>query len=223
MNKAELRKAAKELGVPQCGVSVAELKAACKRAAGAAAKEACEEAEPEAGRSRAPEAERDFDAMNKAELRKAAKELGVPQYGVSVAELKAACKRAVPEQQQQTTLTAWMAGNARVAESAAAPPDSNPEHSGAGAVLGAVQEQQQETTLTAWMAGNARVAESAAAPPDSNPEHGGAGAVLGAARQALPAARKRIAVKVHARGRAANVRCGAGRCCGLPRSSDFSD
>ena len=88
-------------------------------------------------------AERDLDAMNQAGLRMVAKELGARQKGVSVAELKAACERAVWEQQQQTTLTAWMAGNARVTESAAAPPDSNPEHSGAGAVLGAVQEQQQ--------------------------------------------------------------------------------
>ena len=76
---------------------------------------------------RIPASERDFDAMNKAELRKAATELGVPQCGVSVAELKAACKRAVQEQEQQKTLTARMAGNARVAESAAAPPDSNPD------------------------------------------------------------------------------------------------
>ena len=102
MTKAELRKAAKELGVRQCGVSVAELKDACKRAAGAAAKKASEDAGPEAGRSRAPEAERDFDAMHRAELRKAAKELGVRQHGVSVAEIKDACKRAVQEQEQQT-------------------------------------------------------------------------------------------------------------------------
>ena len=45
-------------------------------------------------------------------------------------------------QEQQKTLIPWMVVNARVAESAAAPPDSNPEHSGAGAVPGAVQEQQ---------------------------------------------------------------------------------
>ena len=73
MNRVELRTAAKELGVRQHGVSVAELKDACKRAAGAAAKEACEEAEPEAGSSRTSEAERDFDAMNRAEVRKVAK------------------------------------------------------------------------------------------------------------------------------------------------------
>ena len=85
-------------------------------------------------------AEQDFDAMNQTELRKAAKELGVPQFGVRVAELKAACERAVQEQQQQKTLTAWMAGNARVAVSAAAPPDSNPEHSGAGTKLGAARQ-----------------------------------------------------------------------------------
>ena len=82
MNKAELRKAAKELGVRQGGVRVAELKDACKRVAGA------------------PEAERKIDAMNKEELRKAAKELGLRQKGVNVAELKAACKCAVREQQQ---------------------------------------------------------------------------------------------------------------------------
>ena len=86
MNKAELRKAAKELGVRQGGVRVAELKDACKRVAGA------------------PEAERKFDAMNKEELRTAAKELGVRQKGVNVAELKAACKCAVREQQQYKTL-----------------------------------------------------------------------------------------------------------------------
>ena len=78
--------------------------------------------------------------MNQAEVRNAAKELGVPQCGVSVADLKAACKRAVQEQERQKTLTPWMGGNARVAESAAAPPDSNPEHSGAGAVLGAARQ-----------------------------------------------------------------------------------
>ena len=140
--------------------------------------------------------------MNRAELRTAAKEVGVPQNGVSVAELKAACKRAAWEQHYQKTLTAWVAGNARVAQSAATPPASNPEHNGVDAVLGAarqalpaVQEQQQQKTLTAWMAGNARVAESVVAPPDSKSEHSGAGAVLGAARQALPAARKRMAVK----------------------------
>ena len=43
----------------------------------------------------APAAARDFDAMNQAELRKAAKELGVRQKGVSVAELKDACKLTV--------------------------------------------------------------------------------------------------------------------------------
>ena len=56
---------------------------------------------------------------------------------------RVACERAVREPQQQKTFIVWMAGNARVAESAAAPLDSNLEHSGAGAVLGAVQEQQQ--------------------------------------------------------------------------------
>ena len=90
-----------------------------------------------AGSSGAPAAEGDFAAMYQEELRKAAKELGVRQKGLTVAELKAACECAVREQQQQKTLTVWMAGNARVAESAAAPLDSNLEHSGAGAVLDA--------------------------------------------------------------------------------------
>ena len=94
MTKVELRKAAKGLHARQSGVSVAELRDACKRVAGAAAKEASEDAEPEAGRSRGPAAERDFDAMTKAELRKAAIEHGVTQFGVSVADLKDACKRA---------------------------------------------------------------------------------------------------------------------------------
>ena len=40
----------------------------------------------------ASEAERDFDAMNQVELRKAAKALGVRQKGCNVAELKDACK-----------------------------------------------------------------------------------------------------------------------------------
>ena len=110
MNKAELRKAAKELGVRQKNVAVAELKAACKRAV----------QEPQ------QPAQRDIDAMYrpelkaaskrpeghsklKAELRKAAKELGVHQKDRNGAELKAACKRAVQEQQQQTSLTAWLA------------------------------------------------------------------------------------------------------------------
>ena len=105
-------------------------------------------------------AERDFGVMNRAELRKAAKELGVRQRAVSVIELKDACKCAVWEARRQITLTAWMAGKAHVAESAAAPLVS-------------------QLTLTAWLAGNARVSESAAAPLDSNLEDNGAGAVLG--------------------------------------------
>ena len=54
---------------------------------------ACQD-QPVEGSSGAPAAERDFEAMNKVELRTAAKELGVRQKGVSVAELKDACKRA---------------------------------------------------------------------------------------------------------------------------------
>ena len=83
MNQAEIRKAAKELGVRQNGVSVAELKDACKCAAVAVAPEAWDEGEL------------NFEAMTKAELRKAAKELGVRQNGVSAAGLEDACKRAV--------------------------------------------------------------------------------------------------------------------------------
>ena len=107
MNKVGLRKVAKELGVRQNGVSVAELKVACKRAATAVAKEAG----------------RDCDAMNQGELRKAAKE-----------------EHAVWEARQQTPLTAWMAGNAGVGESATAPLDSNSEDNGAGAVLGTARQ-----------------------------------------------------------------------------------
>ena len=149
MNQAEIRKAAKELGVCQRGVNVAELKDACKRAAADVGKE---------------RAGRDFDVLNQAELRKAAKELGVRQSGASFIELKDACKRAVWEARRQITfnacmagkahvaesaaaplvsqlaLTAWLAGNARVSESAAAPLDSNLEDSGAGAVLGTVRQ-----------------------------------------------------------------------------------
>ena len=91
--------------------------------------------QPAARSSVATAAERDFDSMKKAELRKAAKELGVCQCGVRVAELKAACKCAVREQQRQRTLTVWLAGNARVTESAAALSGTDPAHSGAGAVL----------------------------------------------------------------------------------------
>ena len=91
----------------------------------------------------------------------AAKELGVRQKGASVEELKATCLRV---ESKQNTLTAWLAGNARIAS--------------------AVQEPQQQRTLNAWLVGNAAVAESAAAVPES-----------AAACQALPAARKRIAVK----------------------------
>ena len=94
MNPAELGQAPVDLGVSQTSVSIAELQALCKRAPGAAAKYTCEEAELGVGSSRALEAERDFDAMSKAELRKTAKGLGVPQKSVNVAELKAACKRA---------------------------------------------------------------------------------------------------------------------------------
>ena len=83
MNQAEIRKAAKELGVRQNGVSVAELKEACKCAAVAVTPEAWDEGEL------------NFEAMTKAELRKAAKELGVRQNGVSAAGLEDACKRAV--------------------------------------------------------------------------------------------------------------------------------
>ena len=127
MNQADLRKVAKELGVRQCGVRVAELKDACKRAAEAAAKEACEGVEPEA--------ERDFESMNKEELRMVAKELGVRQRGANVAELKAACKCVVREQQQQKTLIVRLVGNACVADAAATLAGSNSGHSGAGAVL----------------------------------------------------------------------------------------
>ena len=127
MNQADLRKVAKELGVRQCGVRVAELKDACKRAAEAAAKEACEGVEPEA--------ERDFESMNKEELRMVAKELGVRQRGANVAELKAACKCVVREQQQQKTLIVRLVGNACVADAAATLAGSNSGHSGPGAVL----------------------------------------------------------------------------------------
>ena len=99
MNRAEIRKAAKELGVRQNGVSVAELKDACKRAAADVGKE---------------RAGRDFDAMIRAELMKVAKELGVRYWNVSFIELKDACKRAVWEARGQTTLNAWMAGKAHV-------------------------------------------------------------------------------------------------------------
>ena len=164
MNKAELRIAAKELGLRQHGFSVAEIKDACKRAAGAAAKEACEEAELEAGSSEAPTTERDFDAMNRAELRTAAKEVCVLQNGVSVAELKAACKRAAWEQHSQKTLTAWMVGNARVAESVVAPPDSKSEHSGAGAVLGVARQalpaaRKRMAVKPTWLRSKGRLAK----------------------------------------------------------------
>ena len=186
MNQAELRKAAKELGVRQKSVSVAKLKAECKRAAERdcdvmkqvelrkVAKELgvqkCGVSVIELKDASKCNAERAWDAMNQTELRKVAKELGVRQCGVSVIELKDACKRAVWEARQQITLIAWMAGNAHVAESAAAPVAS-------------------QLTLTAWLAGNACVAESVAAPFDSNPEDSGAVAVPGTPRQALPAAR----------------------------------
>ena len=164
MTKVDLRKAAKELGVRQRGVSVEELKDACKRAAGAAAKEACEEAEPEAGSSETSEAERDFDTMTKVDLRKAAKELGVRQGAVSVEELKAACKRAAWEQHSQKTLTAWMVGNARVAESVVAPPDSKSEHSGAGAVLGVARQalpaaRKRMAVKPTWLRSKGRLAK----------------------------------------------------------------
>ena len=125
LNQAELRKAAKELGVRRNGVSVAELKDACKRAAAGVGKE---------------RAGRDFDAMIRAELMKVAKELGVRYWNVSFIELKDACKRAVWEARGQMTLNAWMAGEAHVDESAAAPLDTNLEDSGAGAVLGTVRQ-----------------------------------------------------------------------------------
>ena len=140
MKKGELRMAAKALGVRQKNFNVAQLKDACKRAVEAAAKRAREEEELEAGRLQPLEAKQDFDAMNQVELRKAAKEFGVSQGG-SVAELKAVCKRHVREQPKQKTLMMWMVGNARVVESAAAPPDTNPAHSGAGAVFGAVEKK----------------------------------------------------------------------------------
>ena len=189
--------AAKALGVRQKNFNVAQLKDACKRAVEAAAKEAHEEEELEAGRLQPLEAKRDFDAMNQVELRKAAKEFGVSQGG-SVAELKVVCKRHVREQPKQRNLMMWMVGNAPVVELAAAPPDTNPAHSGAGAVFGAVQKKTttaENIDCADGGGGNARVAESAAAPPGSNPEHSGAGTGPGTARQALPAAWKRIAAK----------------------------
>ena len=82
MNQVELRKAAKELGVCQKGLSVADLKHSLK--------EACEKAEPEVGTS----GRMNFDAMNQVGLRKAAKELRVRQKGVSVAELTDSLKEA---------------------------------------------------------------------------------------------------------------------------------
>ena len=68
---------------------------------------------------------RDLDAMNQAELRKAAKELGVRQKGVSVAELKAVCERAVRERQQQKSLNAWVAVQTEALGSASAERGSN--------------------------------------------------------------------------------------------------
>ena len=82
MNQVELRKAAKELGVRQKGLSVADLKHSLK--------EACEKAEPEVGSS----GRMNFDAMNQVGLRTAAKELRVRQKGVSVAELTDSLKEA---------------------------------------------------------------------------------------------------------------------------------
>ena len=70
-------------------------------------------------------AEQDFDAMNQTELRKAAKELGVRQKGVSVAELKAVCERAVRERQQQKSLNAWVAVQTEALGSASAERDAN--------------------------------------------------------------------------------------------------
>ena len=140
MNQANLRKAATEFGVHQRGVLVPELREALKLKA----KEMVEKAEP---------VQRDFEAMKRAKLRRVAKDLGVFQKGRRARELKDACKRVAGI--KASNLTAWMRGNARVAVSAAGPPDSNLEDSGDEVVLVAKQEQQQQTTLSAWMAGNA--------------------------------------------------------------------